>query len=519
MNVEDYKELATKKFDDPEKNTTNCRNEDRFVQIKHLLSVVSDPNSDVADIDWKQVSQLAAEILGNESKDLLVASYLTIALLKVHNMPGLKIGIDILHEMVDAYWETLYPPLRRINGRWTAFNWLIEQLTDYLEKFEGLRPKTEIDPLLATLTDFDKKLSNLSEDAPNFLFIIKQIERIIEPEKIVEVPVAPSNQADSEEKSVANANIVSELVNQEINSVDDALDHLKNIWNAIQETADYLKESQSELSLAYRLTRVALWQSIINLPEYDENYKTKVPAPEKEQLKQLQVLKEANNYQGIITICEEWVSENPFWLDLHYEIFQAMMLLPAYVNVARVVKVEVLALYHRLPLINKLTFSDGTPMMNSEMFEWLQQDLSSDDATTGSGNQGDQKQVHLNSQEKGLLKSLKKVGASPKNKRLEELAKLQHYLFSDVAENLKIDLLIAIIDSLLVTQNKSMLESFSKHLEEKLDYFRLEEWDKTQAGDILIRLIDAKKILKVDYANYYQRLSLLNIQTALDILK
>merc|ERR1712108_91610 len=100
--------------------------------------------------------------------------------------------------------------------------------------FEGLRPKTEIDPLLATLTDLDKKLSNLSEDAPNFLFIIKQIERLIEPEKIVEVPVAPSNQADPEERSIANANIVSELVNQEINSVDDALDHLKNIWNAIQ---------------------------------------------------------------------------------------------------------------------------------------------------------------------------------------------------------------------------------------------------------------------------------------------
>ncbi len=85
-------------------------------------------------VDWSQVSSLASSILENESKDFLVASYLTHALLVIEGYQGLSVGFQILHDLANNYWEEAFPPVKRLRARESALNWLSEKAGSYIEE-------------------------------------------------------------------------------------------------------------------------------------------------------------------------------------------------------------------------------------------------------------------------------------------------------------------------------------------------------------------------------------------------
>src|SRR5438132_1025078 len=73
--------------------------------------------------DWRQLYQRCTELLAR-SKDLRVALYLSLALLKQQGLPGLRDGLSFLRGLIERHWESLYPrldpeddndPLERMN--------------------------------------------------------------------------------------------------------------------------------------------------------------------------------------------------------------------------------------------------------------------------------------------------------------------------------------------------------------------------------------------------------------------
>jgi type VI secretion system protein ImpA len=73
--------------------------------------------------NWREVGEKSCELL-KRSKDLRVAMYLTLALLKQEGIPGLRDGLLLLRELLERFWDKLYPqldqsdnndPLERIN--------------------------------------------------------------------------------------------------------------------------------------------------------------------------------------------------------------------------------------------------------------------------------------------------------------------------------------------------------------------------------------------------------------------
>jgi type VI secretion system protein ImpA len=58
---------------------------------------------------WRQVVELAPSILTNKSKDLEVASWYTEALIRLHGTAGLRDGLRLIQQMVEQYWDGLYP--------------------------------------------------------------------------------------------------------------------------------------------------------------------------------------------------------------------------------------------------------------------------------------------------------------------------------------------------------------------------------------------------------------------------
>jgi len=60
--------------------------------------------------DWRSVEETGIEILRERSKDLEIAAWVTEALLRRHGFAGLRDGFRLLHGLIEAHWEGLYPP-------------------------------------------------------------------------------------------------------------------------------------------------------------------------------------------------------------------------------------------------------------------------------------------------------------------------------------------------------------------------------------------------------------------------
>jgi type VI secretion system protein ImpA len=58
---------------------------------------------------WRTIRQLGIEAIAQYSKDLEVASWLTEALLRCDGLVGFIAGVRLMHGLVDAFWDDLFP--------------------------------------------------------------------------------------------------------------------------------------------------------------------------------------------------------------------------------------------------------------------------------------------------------------------------------------------------------------------------------------------------------------------------
>ena len=68
-----------------------------------------DGGSSEADENWRKILELAPDTLKNDAKDLEIASWYTEALIRRHGFSGLKAGFSIIKQMIEKYWDNLYP--------------------------------------------------------------------------------------------------------------------------------------------------------------------------------------------------------------------------------------------------------------------------------------------------------------------------------------------------------------------------------------------------------------------------
>jgi len=55
------------------------------------------------------VIRLTTEALSTKTKDLQMVAWLTEALLRQDGIGGLKEGLDLLHSIIESFWDTVYP--------------------------------------------------------------------------------------------------------------------------------------------------------------------------------------------------------------------------------------------------------------------------------------------------------------------------------------------------------------------------------------------------------------------------
>lgn len=86
--------------------------------------------------DWPRVVKLAGEVLTTQSKDLQVAAWLTEAMLRLEGFPGLTAGLGLLKDLVEQFWDTLYPEIEDgdLEFRATPLEWVGTRLEEAVKR-------------------------------------------------------------------------------------------------------------------------------------------------------------------------------------------------------------------------------------------------------------------------------------------------------------------------------------------------------------------------------------------------
>src|SRR5690606_24176332 len=104
--------------------------EDSFQQLKAEVDKVQSAN---AAADFARIVELGQHVLTKQSKDLTVAAYLGLGLVRTEGLAGLAEGVGAARILCETFWEDLYPPSRRMVARKNALQFLIDRTHEWLE--------------------------------------------------------------------------------------------------------------------------------------------------------------------------------------------------------------------------------------------------------------------------------------------------------------------------------------------------------------------------------------------------
>lgn len=129
--------------------------------------------------DWAMVENLCRQALATQSKDLQIASWLVEAWITMDQLNGLTKGIDLLKELCDAYWDSIFPELQQDDNerRLHMLEWLDNAWKTRIVIIPVLENHLDSSPM--TLADWmhANRLDTVSKRAPDRQKMLQQAER------------------------------------------------------------------------------------------------------------------------------------------------------------------------------------------------------------------------------------------------------------------------------------------------------------------------------------------------------
>ena len=377
-----YKKLGSEPMPGANPCGVNCRLEDSFEAIEAELAKL-DSLGEVIPVKWKDIVTLSEQILSKESKDLLVACYLTRALCDADLLKGLMTGLQLNQLLITYFWSECFPPKKRFRGRVAAYEWLVAKTLPLLEattptKADLLQIK-ELQGIITTLGD--ALIEHLADNAPVLNDLTRHLKRwvaSIEAEIASEEAKAkqPAQQAVTPQPAAAPRNVAPAATQTAPSGVTSDND-LQNLYRTCQENlrtvSQYLREQRLTDPESYRINRFLTWLGIHQLPPA-QNGLTQLRPVSKEKMQGYAALYAEKKWHDLIPELENSVSRSPYWLDGHRMVAVALADMNAN-DAVDAVKHGVRDFLKRLPDVVNLTFSDKTPFADDETRSWITMDV------------------------------------------------------------------------------------------------------------------------------------------------
>ena len=475
--------LGKEKIDQQNPTGINIRYEPEFDELQAEIDKLSSPTSS-GSFDWENIIRISSEILAEKSKDLLVASYLAVALIHTRTIEGLSIGLHIYGDLLESFWEDLFPPKKRLRGRIGAIEWWIEKSESVLEQLTpDPLPPEKIREMKDTLEKVGRLLKEYLDEPPSIRGIERYLDTIPstaeEDESETEEKAKPKEKKSTVHPQPQKKTIPAQS-EEHIASEEDAQKAFRLGLQNIRKAALHIRESNLENAAPYRWVRFIAWAPVESLPPATDG-KTMIPPPSPQIVADLNTQREAGNWKVLVQLAETSLLQSVFWLDLNRFSWEGLGSMGSqYQKGQAAISQETALLLHRFPELADLTFSDGTPLADNDTRQWLEnirfgsrggEESAGSVDTTGSAGKDE-------AQEQAMREALTLAG---KKKTAEAVRILQQGLQSSTSPGERLRWRMT-LSEVLTRANKTAL--VVPHLEDVLsilETYRLEEWDSTLA--------------------------------------
>lgn len=448
---------------------TDARYEPEYEQLQAEVGKLTNPSSS-GGVNWGEVEKISTGILAEKSKDILVASYLVVALLHNQKLEGLIKGIAFLKDFLETFWEDLYPAKKRMRGRKNAIEWFYDQTVAYMEGFQAQPvPEEKYNALMGDFEAVDNFLQEKMEEDPPSGREAREALGMIPVQKKDQPPPTAEGAATRPGAAAAPAEIT------EIESPQDAQKVINQAMKQLKMAANYYLENDPKNPLAYTINRMAAWMPIENLPPLAEGA-TRIPPPVDQIKSVLDNLYSAGDWENLLTAAETKVNQFLFWLDLSRMVHEALgQLGEGYEAAQAAVAKETAAFVARLKGIETYAFADQTPFADPATRAWLAQIAS---AGAGEGAQPMAQAAIADSEDAEIEEQYQNAVKMAKKRKLPEAVEmLKDGLMAGGSGKARMKWRIALAELLLAARK---IQTATPHLEQILvdiEKHDLMEWD------------------------------------------
>ena len=398
MNTKEIKNIGETPIEGDSPVGIDVSYEPNYEELTGELEKLSSPTAEGA-VNWQRVAELGVTILRDESKNLVVACYLNVALLYTDGLQGFAVGVHILRNLQETWWGKMYPPKKRKKGRINILNWWNDKLQQLLAEQETETwPGEQRQQLLDDLDGVDALIAENLEDGPMLRTLKDMVSRMVdeeapppepepdpEPEETREespsepeeesVPPPPKEEpaktapAKPQQQAKPRPKPSPPPVSVSAEDDGDADVYLRQGLDLLGRAATHVFQANSARPLPYQLNRFVAWSELDELPPAT-NGVTMVPPPNEQVVSILETMFRAENWEDLLEAAESRTREHLFWLDLSYYSFRALKGL-GHILAAQAVENETRLYVLRLAGIESLSFSDERPFASQQTKDWL----------------------------------------------------------------------------------------------------------------------------------------------------
>lgn len=373
---------------------TDVQYGDRYEAIQREIQKLTAASSKETSVDWKEVRRLSIELLTEDSKNLSVACFLSVALFLLDGYLGCRDGLDIVRTLVADHWDGIFPPIKREARRANDLRWLIERLAPLVRDRE---PKPEEWQHLGLMAETARALGDLSRERlldkdPGFGELIAALKTRAE-----EAP--PVGRETVPEQSEATAPVTGEPTDTEITeaptpeaasaepapkkvlqtprpaaaavTIEDGAS-ASSIRGHIEQMLKALRDHDPLNPIPYRILRILKWGDV---PGPSTTGDTQIPPPRPNDLAPIPIMLGKGNWSGLLDKSEGLFKAGHIWLlDLQrYTTLSLEHLDPrgSESPAAAAVRSATRELLQTNSKLIDCTFAGGLPFASDETRAWL----------------------------------------------------------------------------------------------------------------------------------------------------
>lgn len=385
----------------------DARTDARYAEVSAEVAKLNAPSMQDADWNrvWGRVIASGGELLAERSKDFLVAARVAYALTRTENLDGLLKGIGLLLSLMDDFWSTMFPKVKRLRARANALGWFIERAAQHLEghtPIPGDRERLEdlavaldalaaasrekfgaLSPATGPLRELFKRMLidagpsqaelDAKREADAAARAAKEAARVKEAPRVEAAPAPPTAPDASQVVAITTPTAGAPAPPDDLSRVGS---WLSSLGATVSQAGGAVRRASDTAPLAYRMVRNGLYLHLLEAPPADPSGRTRVPAPSPKLRAQIESIARNQLWAPLLEETESALSRARFWLDLHRHSAQALAGLgPAHQPARDEVLRELGLLLRRLPTLQTLRFADGTPFADEATLRWIDDEV------------------------------------------------------------------------------------------------------------------------------------------------